>query len=118
MKPENQKLLPCPFCGGKGFDDKVMRGPAYEDCPDDPDAWAYFVRCRSCAAHGGWAKSSVNGGRSQWNRRISTPDLLAIVNEEPIMDPVYYKSPCCGNMNYWEIAPHTWKCKDCGKEWQ
>lgn len=58
-------LLPCPFCGGEGLPDKVLRG----GCEDgEPDAWAYFVRCRSCASHGPWFKT-VGLALRMWNDR-------------------------------------------------
>ncbi len=33
-------MLLCPFCGGHPLIEKVMRS-GYENCPDDPDAYAY-----------------------------------------------------------------------------
>ena len=58
-------MKPCPFCGGQGIASKVLRG----GCKDgEPDAWAYFIRCRSCAAEGGWMKTE-SGGLRMWNMR-------------------------------------------------
>ncbi len=65
-------LLPCPFCGGKGTPDKLLRD-GYDDCKDDPDAYAHFIRCVSCAATGGWGKSASSGA-GKWNMR--TPSSL------------------------------------------
>ena len=66
-------LLPCPFCGGKPLTtpDRMLR-EGYEKWPDDPDAYAYSVRCNSCAAEGPWQKSA-SGAVTWWNLR-SEPD--------------------------------------------
>ncbi len=75
------ELLPCPFCGPGGnkannpYLDKEQRGPGYDDCLDDPDSYAYFVRCPSCGAQGGWAKNE-SGARRMWNTRPN-PDASA-----------------------------------------
>jgi len=56
----------CPFCGGKPLLNKRLR----EGCADgEPDAWAYFVICRSCAAQGPWYKSPGNAERF-WDMRV------------------------------------------------
>jgi Lar family restriction alleviation protein len=60
-------LLSCPFCGGSPINDKTLRD-GYESGSDDLDAYAYFIRCNSCAAHGGWAKTSA-GAKRCWNMR-------------------------------------------------
>ncbi len=60
-------MLLCPFCGGHPLIEKVMRS-GYENCPDDPDAYAYYVLCHACACQGGWAKSQGNAKRN-WNMR-------------------------------------------------
>lgn len=64
----NTQLLPCPFCGGEGISEKQLRD-GFEHDRDDPDAYAYTVRCRSCAAEGGWSKSSHGGAAILWNMR-------------------------------------------------
>jgi Lar family restriction alleviation protein len=57
--------LPCPFCGGRAeLRDALREGRA----PHDADARAYFYTCDSCAAVGGWAKSSGSALR-MWNMR-------------------------------------------------
>lgn len=64
-------LAPCPFCGGTGAAlalDKVLRD-GYDKHPDDPDAYAYSIRCLSCAATGGWAKQA-SGAVRWWNMRV------------------------------------------------
>lgn len=66
--PAKSDLLPCPFCKGEPIPDKTLRGVGYVGQEDDPDAWAYTVRCRSCAAEGGWAKTA-SGGERNWNMR-------------------------------------------------
>ena len=53
-------LDPCPFCGGEG-----MRDITPWDGKIDQQ---YFVRCRSCAATGGWAKNP-RGAVRWWNMR-------------------------------------------------
>lgn len=64
-----EELLPCPFCGGGAVEHSVLRD-GYDKWPDDPDARAHSVRCRSCAAEGGWAKSA-SGARRWWNSRVA-----------------------------------------------
>ena len=64
-----ERLVSCPFCGGTGYLENILRD-GYKDFPDDPDARAYCVRCRSCAAEGPWAKSEY-GARRLWNIRVS-----------------------------------------------
>lgn len=64
---EGTRLLPCPFCGGDGLFDCDLRD-GYENYKDDPDAYAYTIRCRCCAAEGGWAKSA-SGAQRLWNSR-------------------------------------------------
>jgi hypothetical protein len=71
-------LLPCPFCGGQPIPEKALRD-GYADCQDDPDAYAYTVRCRSCAAEGGWAKSATSAAR-WWNMRQPN-DAVAVLRE-------------------------------------
>lgn len=65
---EANEVEKCPFCGGKAVLDSVLRD-GYEKCPDDPDARAYFYRCMSCAAQGGWSKRQ-GGALRCWNVRI------------------------------------------------
>lgn len=65
-------LLACPFCGGEGLPQKELR-EGYENCKGDEDAYAYSIRCRSCAATGGWSKSSPSGAERWWNMRASAP---------------------------------------------
>ena len=61
-------ILPCPFCGGEsGVIERTLRG-GFENIRDDPDAWAYSVRCGSCAAEGGWSKGK-SGALRCWNMR-------------------------------------------------
>lgn len=60
-------LLPCPFCGGVGHHERELRN----GCEDgEPDAWAYTIRCYSCAATGGWTKSNEFGAARRWNMRV------------------------------------------------
>ena len=61
----SDNLRPCPFCEGEALRDKILRdGCKY----GEPDDWAYFNRCRSCAAEGPWAKTPGNADR-MWNAR-------------------------------------------------
>lgn len=62
-------LRACPFCGGNGYGFKVLRD-GYQNYQEDQDAYAYAVRCRSCAAEGGWKKTR-EGARNMWNMRTS-----------------------------------------------
>lgn len=70
-------LLLCPFCGGAGVPAKVLRD-GYEGFPEDPDAYAHFIHCVSCAAQGGWRKNPA-GAVTEWNRRTGQimPILLS-----------------------------------------
>lgn len=60
------ELLACPFCGGEGVRDRKLRD-GYRD--GEPEAWAYFVRCRCCACEGPWYKTVGNADKA-WNKRI------------------------------------------------
>lgn len=61
----NEKQKPCPFCGGDSHLEKELRS----GCEDgEPDAWAYWVQCNSCAGSGPWAKNPFGAFR-QWNMR-------------------------------------------------
>ncbi len=68
------ELKLCPFCGGKGRHNKGNRD-GYEDWQDDPDAYAHWIVCRSCAATGGWSKSETGAVR-MWNLRPEAFKLL------------------------------------------
>ena len=57
----------CPFCNGDPKRDKELRD-GYQTMQDDPDAYAFFVRCVSCGAQGGWAKTEGNADRL-WDMR-------------------------------------------------
>ena len=79
-------LLPCPFCGHTGpVPDKKMRD-GYADYPDDPDAFAHFIRCVGCATEGPWHKSAGSAVRA-WNMRApsvsATPPALCT---HPVID--------------------------------
>lgn len=60
-------LSPCPFDSGEGIMTRELRA-GYDDEPDDPDAYAYAVRCRTCATEGPWHKGEASAVRA-WNRR-------------------------------------------------
>ena len=62
VRPKN-----CPFCYGKPCRKRAIRN-GYENRRDDPEAYAYFIRCISCAATGGWAKNQAGAIRC-WNMR-------------------------------------------------
>ena len=62
------EIKPCPFCGGNAELDRVLRD-GYMGSRDDRDAFAYFYRCYSCAATGGWSKTGEAGARRAWNMR-------------------------------------------------
>ena len=78
------RRAPCPFCGGtRTLLDRALRG-GYQQAQEDPDAWAYTVRCLSCAATGPWFKREGNAVRS-WNRRVPAlePPPAAPEGKEP-----------------------------------
>ena len=58
----------CPFCGGYAELHKQLRGG---HTPDEPEAYAYFYSCASCACAGGWGKSEGTALRL-WNMRPET----------------------------------------------
>lgn len=66
--PEPEPLKNCPFCGGKPKPDKELITGRKDG---DIDAWAYYVRCISCACQGPWFKTEGNAIRF-WNMR--TPE--------------------------------------------
>lgn len=66
----NETLKPCPFCGSDACSpDSVLRA-GYEDCPNDPDARAFTIRCLACAAESGWSKNAAGAVRL-WNSRVT-----------------------------------------------
>lgn len=64
----------CPFCDENIVLDKTLRD-GYKDFKDDQDAYTYNIRCKSCAATGGWSKNS-NGAIRMWNMRSKTTRTL------------------------------------------
>lgn len=71
-----EELFPCPFCSGQGRLQSKMR-EGYEDHALDQDAYAYYVRCISCACDGPWFKNEGSAIRS-WNQR---PQITAITKQ-------------------------------------
>lgn len=81
--------LPCPFCGSAYvFITQTLR----DGCQaGEPDAYAYSVRCGSCAAEGPWFKMPGNAERG-WNTRskpriVNSPEIdsgLTIVTAEEL----------------------------------
>jgi hypothetical protein len=62
------ECLPCPFCGGTRF--KVQASERFQDAPwGEREAWAFHIRCLSCATEGPWNKTSDESACRQWNRR-------------------------------------------------
>jgi hypothetical protein len=60
-----QSLRPCPFCAGlRVYLEKTLRD-GYAGARDDPDAYAFLIRCCSCAGAGPWAKS-IGGAIHGW----------------------------------------------------
>lgn len=70
-------LKRCPFCGGVAVRDNPLLRQGCE--PTEPDAYAYWIRCTSCAACGGWAKS-WDGAERLWEMRI--PDALPVTGRQ------------------------------------
>jgi hypothetical protein len=67
MPPVTIIYLPCPFCGGF---QTTVEATLRDGCkPGDFEAYAYSVRCLSCAATGGWAKSEAGALRC-WTMRV------------------------------------------------
>jgi Lar family restriction alleviation protein len=54
----------CPHCGGEGLLDQEVIHPE-----DKEEGTQYWIRCRSCAATGGWSKTKAGAFR-QWNMRV------------------------------------------------
>lgn len=54
---KEDELKPCPFCGGKGYEEKRQH------LPPDKYEWAYYIYCNSCGCEGPW---SVNKGHARW----------------------------------------------------
>lgn len=52
-------LKPCPFDGGEGV---------LDNRPHGDHSTAYFIRCRSCACEGPWARTE-KGATVWWNMR-------------------------------------------------
>lgn len=53
------ELRPCPFCGGTAPRQlRIEKEPRFgpETPADEPEGWAYQIRCGGCGAAGGWAK--------------------------------------------------------------
>lgn len=59
----------CPHCGGDAVLRRDLRN-GYENSRKDKDAWAYYAFCVSCAAQGGWAKTTGNAVRN-WEMRAT-----------------------------------------------
>jgi Lar family restriction alleviation protein len=77
--PEDKKLKPCPHCGGQVKLEKALR-VGYENCQDDPDAWAYYVVCVCCAAQGPWRKCEAGAVR-EWNERIIEKQIVGLLED-------------------------------------
>ena len=74
LKPNSELaepgLLPCPFCGCSRL--YVTSIPRFPGLPREwPGGMAYTITCASCAAEGGWEKSSSSARRT-WNMRADT----------------------------------------------
>ena len=71
------QLLQCPFCGGdRPYLSQTLRDGYEGKYEHDPDAYAYYIVCHSCACQGGWAKTQGNAARN-WNMRVSNNALAA-----------------------------------------
>jgi hypothetical protein len=60
-------FYPCPFCKGLLVTIDTCIRYGYEDQRNDPDAFAWTVRCLCCAAIGPWYKTPGAAIRG-WNR--------------------------------------------------
>jgi hypothetical protein len=68
---ENRK---CPFCDGEGRECST-------ETEDNPLEHQYWVRCISCGAEGGWAKTQF-GGWMNWNMRTQSVAQLEMKVKE------------------------------------
>ena len=73
---EARRLLPCPFCGGRGYFGKVRYTAATVWSQDT----FYFVGCESCGADNKGLIGHIDESRAaeKWNRRV----LLTVATEE------------------------------------
>lgn len=108
--------LPCPFCGGTAELHKHLRGG---HAADEPEAFAYFYICDSCACAGGWGKSE-GAALHMWTMRPETKycrgegcpraDLCRRHMEAVKVDrPIYFeRSPLQADGQCGEFASNGW----------
>lgn len=72
-EPEQSTMpdLRCAYCDGILKEEATLR-EGYENCKDDPDAYAYYFSCVSCAGTTGWSKTKAGAVRIARMRPFST----------------------------------------------
>ena len=60
------EIKKCPFCGGEGY---LLSHPHGYNDGDEADR-DYYIKCRSCAAEGPWARHDENA-ITLWNMRVN-----------------------------------------------
>ncbi len=68
---DDEKLLPCPFCGGKA-DMEISEPHTHTFATFMPDSPGYvLVSCNGCAAAVITDGNDIDAGREAWNRRTA-----------------------------------------------
>jgi len=75
------ELKPCPFCGGAGTFNFILRDGSK---PTDIDGYDYYYSCLCCAAEGPWERTKPSAFKA-WNTRSIVPEreerIVAVTSE-------------------------------------